>query len=278
MRYENKKHYFIKRKVTVAASVAFLTFFFSFPLQAQQLNFRTYGPEDGVHQSQIVSICQDGKGYMWFGSYSGVSRYNGYSFKTFDTSKGLKNNSISAIARGQRGIIYFATQGGGVNVYDGTNFSYIDTNSKLKNDHVNDLLFEEDGRLWVATNGALTEIYQDDVRHYTSYEELKDAYYCSYVYRASNGELWLGTERGLYLLKDTSFVHVPFGVELRDPQVNVILEDGENALLVGTSSGLLRKKADTFELRQSPGRNPQWLHSISTPPPLGGGGRPKVPG
>lgn len=243
---DNKNQYLPQGMIPISIAFVFILLFLS-PLSAQELNFRIYGSEDGIHQSQIVSICQDEKGYIWFGSYSGVSRYNGYTFKTFDTSNGLKNNSVADIACNREGKIYFATQGGGVAVYDGENFSYIDTDNSLLNNNVNDILVEPDGQLWVATNGALTEINKTEIHHYVADKELKNAYYCSYVFRASNGDLWLGTENGVYVLRDGTFVHVPFGVEVKDPYVNVILEDREHTIWVGTSSGLLKKNSDEFE-------------------------------
>lgn len=37
--------------------------------------------EDGLINGQVVAMLQDSKGYIWFGTYNGVSRKDGNNFK-----------------------------------------------------------------------------------------------------------------------------------------------------------------------------------------------------
>jgi ligand-binding sensor domain-containing protein/signal transduction histidine kinase len=54
--------------------------------------------DEGLVNSYVVSIQQDKKGFMWFGTGAGVARYDGYSFKTFQNYPGdsttLINNTV----------------------------------------------------------------------------------------------------------------------------------------------------------------------------------------
>lgn len=51
------------------------------PLNAQKRYlFHNYSTRDGLINNCIYSINQDKRGYMWFATVAGVSRYDGYEF------------------------------------------------------------------------------------------------------------------------------------------------------------------------------------------------------
>jgi len=51
--------------------------------------FTTYSTEQGLANNVVLSILEDKKGNIWFGTYDGLSRYNGESFTTFRIEEGL---------------------------------------------------------------------------------------------------------------------------------------------------------------------------------------------
>lgn len=75
-----------------------LSFLFSFllplSLQAQGFNYVHYNTQDGLAGSTVYDICQDKDGYLWFGTETGLSRYDGTHFKTFTVRDGLPANEI----------------------------------------------------------------------------------------------------------------------------------------------------------------------------------------
>ena len=52
----------------------------AFGTQAQQAMFRHYTVEHGMAQRQIEALTQDELGYLWVGTYHGVSRFDGHDF------------------------------------------------------------------------------------------------------------------------------------------------------------------------------------------------------
>lgn len=42
-----------------------------------------YDEEDGVPASHVTQLLQDGKGFMWFATWNGLCRYDGYEFHSF---------------------------------------------------------------------------------------------------------------------------------------------------------------------------------------------------
>jgi len=43
---------------------------------AQQYSFRQYGDADGLRNLVVLSLAQDGAGYIWAGSEGGLYRYD----------------------------------------------------------------------------------------------------------------------------------------------------------------------------------------------------------
>ncbi|MEO8406598.1 MAG: two-component regulator propeller domain-containing protein, partial [Chitinophagaceae bacterium] len=60
------------------------------------------GIEQGLSNNAVTCIYQDYNGFMWFGTYDGLNRYDGYSFKIFRNvigdSNSLGDNHIFSIA------------------------------------------------------------------------------------------------------------------------------------------------------------------------------------
>ena len=47
-----------------------------------------YDEKDGVSSSHVVQLLQDDQGYMWFATWNGLCRYDGYEFQTFKPKAG----------------------------------------------------------------------------------------------------------------------------------------------------------------------------------------------
>lgn len=68
---------------------------------------------NGLSNSQVNAIYKDSRGYMWFGTQSGLNRFDGYRFKNYfykSTTKGsLPNNWISEIQEASGGRLLLRT-------------------------------------------------------------------------------------------------------------------------------------------------------------------------
>src|SRR5262245_17339261 len=84
------------------------------PVCAQQLSARHYDVSDGLAHSHVAAIHQDRKGYLWFGTREGLSRFDGYRFTTYGLSDGLGHANVNAIAEDRRGRLWVGTNGSGV--------------------------------------------------------------------------------------------------------------------------------------------------------------------
>ena len=82
------------KKITLLSGFLFLI---SSTLLAQTLPFKTYPIKEGLAQSIVYSIFQDSKGYLWFGTQYGVSKFDGINFSNYTTEQGLVHNRVISI-------------------------------------------------------------------------------------------------------------------------------------------------------------------------------------
>src|SRR2546430_15252888 len=103
------------------AAILVLHFSFISPLSAFYYPPITYlGIEQGLSNNSVRCIYQDHKGFMWFGTYDGLNRYDGYGFKVFrnkfNNPASLVNNWVNAIAEDHNGNSWIGTRQG-ISIY-----------------------------------------------------------------------------------------------------------------------------------------------------------------
>lgn len=89
--------------------------------QQDQYSFSRLNVLNGLSNNQINSIFKDGRGFMWFGTMSGLNRYDGYNFKIFKYHNGdsttISDDYINEIFPGPRHTLWISTPGGW-NIFD----------------------------------------------------------------------------------------------------------------------------------------------------------------
>src|SRR5436189_4225992 len=81
---------------------------------AQQLPVRTYTTVDGLPRDLVLRIVRDSRGFLWFCTGDGLSRFNGYEFTNYGVEDGLPHPFINDLLETRRGVYWVATNGGGV--------------------------------------------------------------------------------------------------------------------------------------------------------------------
>ncbi len=106
---------------------------------AQSYFSKNFTIDDGLPCSSIYHVLQDSKGYLWFGTNLGVSRYDGYNFTNYDLTDGLVDNTVFEIYEDYKGRIWFITLKGLLSYYE---------NGKIHSYAFNNLIKEN----WENTN------------------------------------------------------------------------------------------------------------------------------
>ena len=88
---------------------------------AQHLSFENYTTEQGLSQHSCSSIAQDAEGFMWFGTFDGLNRYDGKQFRLFsnNTEKGKKlpSNTITTLYYDSTHNLFWVGTYGGCAIY-----------------------------------------------------------------------------------------------------------------------------------------------------------------
>ena len=129
--------------------------------QKNEYQFSRLDITNGLSNNRINSIYKDANGFMWFGTYSGLNRYDGFKFKIFKHDVGnphsLLANYIYNTFEGPDGKMWVFTHNG-ISIYDAETETFInDIGPELLRYHVttNQLYAikkDTEGNFWFLTN------------------------------------------------------------------------------------------------------------------------------
>lgn len=173
-----------------------------------------YGIEDGLPQKTVMDILQDQKGFMWFSTWDGISKFDGATFRSY-----IINKEDTRLMRGNR---------------------------------FDKIYLDKHGYLWTRTHD--NDIYRFDPRleafsNIRSFPAFKNSpFHVSSVVPMASGKVWLvSNNEGCICFKDTAFKPVLFNIgndKHIDDQVRGIFEDREKRSWILTDNGLFQFSPD----------------------------------
>jgi ligand-binding sensor domain-containing protein/serine phosphatase RsbU (regulator of sigma subunit) len=206
---------------------------------SQTYNFKNYNTEDGLPQSQVLSIFQDSKGYIWFGTNSGgVGKFDGNKFYSLNTNDGLINDVVYSITETSDHQILFGTAKG-ISAYKNLNFTTYNEKNGLKNSWVFKLLSDKD-KTWIGTQEGVYILEKGNITAFTKNEILnKSAVYSMFIDADDN--IWFGTIQNgaiLYDRKKETFTQFSTANGLINDFAFSFGQRNNGDVLIGTQSGL----------------------------------------
>ena len=181
--------------------------------------FTHYSVEDGLSEGVVLTMHQDREGLMWFGTFDGLNRFDGYNFKVYKS---------------------------------GYNSAYGLTNNRV------DRITEDDlGYLWIMNNDG--EVYRMNTRseEFINFNEISSSGSGNYspvnqICCFSGGETWLQAEAGTCIRVISSASSPGYTIDRFNCQgsdntpvkVNLISRDSRGTAWILTSVGLFRVRGD----------------------------------
>ncbi len=223
------------------------------------MRFTGYSRESGLTQSTVYTIVQDRKGFMWFGTQEGLSRFDGYTMKAFkhipESKNSLGGRSVFASLCDSRGNLWFGSEKGNLSKYipekdqfmifrlrddaDSAREIYI---SSICQDHSGNIIVGSyGGGLHLLENGT-TACYEEECKLVQISTEAK---YISCLCLNNSGDLVVGTqEDGLYmasseqLTANHSLIHSNKAQNLTGDFIRSVFVDSRSRIIAGTKYGL----------------------------------------
>ena len=129
--------------------------------QKNEYQFSRLDIASGLSNNRINSIYKDANGFMWFGTYSGLNRYDGFKFKIFKHDVGnlhsLLANYIYNTYEGPDGKMWVFTHNG-ISIYDATTETFINDiwpvllHYHVTTNQLTSIKKDVDGNFWFLTN------------------------------------------------------------------------------------------------------------------------------
>jgi len=200
--------------------------------RAEQLPVRVYTSADGLGQNRVKRIVRDSRGFLWFCTADGLSRFDGYRFTTYATAQGIPYPSINDLLETRKGVYWIASNGGGVFRFN----------------------LSEGAATAGAPAGAATATKAKDAQareRFTVYKtgNTPRTNRPNRLFEDASGRIWAGTDDGLFVLDEPAgareFRRVEMGARPEEVGgVWAFVEDAEQRLWIATSKGLWRRDAD----------------------------------
>ncbi len=223
--------------------------------QSVDYNFRHLDATQGLADGVAEAIGQDKYGYIWVGTMSGLSRFNGYTVQSFyndiKDSNSLPASVVQSILCDSRGELWIGCYRGLVR-YDYASSKFLPV-AAMKDKEVIKMIEQTPHNIFIATDAGLA-MFNPVTLDVQFCKNNNDVLISKLLGRAvhdmflGNNRLYLGTDTGLLvyntLKKDVRKIKVPGSYN-----VKLVAEDGSGNVWFtsGNGTSILYKTDTTFK-------------------------------
>jgi ligand-binding sensor domain-containing protein len=236
-------------------------------VQGQRLKFEHYNDGMGLSHNSVRHIVQDKKGFLWLGTFSGLSRFDGYHFKSYSTALNgntINNNDITALELDESSNnLWIGTRQGltvlKLDTHEFRTFLHDENNPNgLQDNEIRSVHVDSFEKVWVGTRTEGLYLFFPKEERFKKVE-IEGFEYIKDIFEDKQGNIWIGSFGSGSIAKITLDNHgeisdlityelsIPESDDL-NPYVNFIYEDFKSDIFVGTREGLykLDVKTNTF--------------------------------
>ncbi|MCD4697121.1 MAG: histidine kinase [Bacteroidales bacterium] len=208
----------------------------------------------GLSQNWIYSVIQDRYGYIWFGTWDGLNKYDGYNFTTYNVSDGLSDHTINSIIEDYEGNLWIGTNNG-LNKFIRSSQHIVSYENKnrdtltLYGNRILSVKQTNDSTIWLGTGAGLVKFNPkaSSFENFLSTSQEYDSPRSNYILNIcvdSRGMLWLATTYGLVVFnpnnnRSTRFYSIPGdSTSLSHNNIRYIMQETSGNFWIGTRWGL----------------------------------------
>ncbi len=234
-----------------------------------------YTAKDGLSQNTVMDIIQDKEGFMWFATWDGLNKFDGYSFQSYKVKPGdgvrMSNSRIDKIVEDAYGYIWCLTYGKDVirfNPYTEEFKNCIPENiGQYKYSNlITDIICLQDSSIWLKTrkDGVLkTNFITKDSVQLQLYSVKNGSLpndIIHHIHSDKDHHYWILTDNGIHFINnqkqtETTFFSEKEGNTSAGNQSFYSYFEANNEIWFGSKRGRLwkyQKKSGKFTLMQLP--------------------------
>ncbi len=225
--------------------------------QEEHFIFSHLNVNDGLSDNRIKCIIKDRNGFLWFGTSTGLNRFDGYEFEIYLKSNldslSLSDNDINSIAEDREGNLWIGTRSGicvlDINTYKFRRINLVGFAKSNCQDvnYITALTADSEGNIWIGTHNGLF-LYNCSKRAFEHF--MLDEQSCFSLFNSitalshdNEGSVWIGTVNGYIFKYNISSSSIEKLESLRYKSgtgntVKQLFADKEGILWVADSYGL----------------------------------------
>ena len=232
------------------------------------IEFRTLSVNEGLSQSTVLAIAQDGMGRIWMGTQDGLNCYDGYSFTVFRRMEGdpqsLGDNSVNALFA-DGGLLWIGTASG-LSCYDASTQRFENFRLEGRNMQVADIAATADGDLILATDLGIVlfdrESRELEIRTYLTGISV-------HAVCPSRDGFLVGTSNGIYTYSSTYGNAVRILPQMARYDIASIVADADGYWVATHGNGLYRldgalQVTGRYDAASNPGLVSDYIRVLKT--------------
>ena len=240
------------RKFAVVCLLIFLSVIvFASESFAKRLPVKIYTSADGLGSSFVDYLVRDSRGFMWFCTRDGLSRFDGSRFVNYQIGNKNSPPGIESIFESSKGIYWISTTGGTYR-FDPRDIPPPDAETPLLNAEFvtggRGQFFEDSRGNLYLTSGVLSRIVEQDGKTVLEKVELdipskpNNLVIVNEMTEAADGSLWLEANVGIIrLLPDKRTVFYPLERNWSANTSSILIDKNGRIWNAGTESVLVFK-------------------------------------
>jgi len=125
---------------------------------------RVWQTDDGLPENLVTSAAQTKDGYLWFGTFSGLVRFDGERFRVFNSTNTpeLPDRRVVRLFDDGKGTLWIGHEAGHVSRYRQGRFERVMAPQSAENERIIGLGSDESGAMWaMRENGAVDSLDRD---------------------------------------------------------------------------------------------------------------------
>lgn len=200
-------------------------------------NYSTYlyNNSNGLPTSEANDIVQSEEGYIFIGSYSGLSFYDGVSFVRFSAQTGITSTVSLYLDKDER--LWIGTNDSGLVLYDKGEYTYYGRSAGLTSMSVRSITQDDSGRIIFATTEGLYRVDEESKTVLPINDPVVDGKYLMQLTESVNGVIYGITLEGVcFSIEDLKITHSFGSGDLDMAMANCIAPDPDTKGVVWVGS------------------------------------------